>query len=228
MTLQPAILRAARIDSGERGGVSPPVPDDHQKEAGRERQGQKAEGQQQGEPSGADPRTQGDSKQPGTGQKPGEGERPDEGKPKGDSQGGDGQQQSSSLLGGGRETNNGRAADHGSRPLTGNEFTEWSDQLRDIEEMLGEPDLRNRVAQVRDRARAMRADFKRHGEQPRWDLVKSQLLGEMQALQQRIIQELAKRESDRAMVPIDREPVPEEFDALVQKYYELLGREWDN
>jgi hypothetical protein len=27
------------------------------------------------------------------------------------------------------------------------------------------------------------------------------------------------------MVPIDREPVPEEFDALVQRYYELLGQE---
>ena len=111
--------------------------------------------------------------------------------------------------------------------MTGNEFTEWSDQLRDIEEMLDDPELRNRVAQVRDRARAMRAEFKRHGEQPQWDLVKSQLLSEMQLLQQRISQELAKLDSDRAMVPIDRDPVPEEFDTLVQKYYELLGRERD-
>ena len=94
--------------------------------------------------------------------------------------------------------------------------------------MLDDPELRNRVAQVRDRARAIRADFKRHSEQPQWDLVKSQLLGEMQALQKRIAEELAKRDSDRAMVPIDREPVPEEFDSLVQKYYELLGRERDN
>ena len=91
--------------------------------------------------------------------------------------------------------------------------------------MLDDPELRNRVAQVRDRARAIRADFKRHGEEPQWDLVKSQLLEEMKSLQQRINQELAKLESDRAMVPIDREPVPEEFDALVQRYYELLGQE---
>jgi hypothetical protein len=27
------------------------------------------------------------------------------------------------------------------------------------------------------------------------------------------------------MVPIDREPVPEEFDSLVQRYYELLSQE---
>ncbi len=159
-------------------------------------------------------------------QQPGEGKQPGEGQQTGGSQGG-GKRQSSSLLGGGRESNNGRAADIGAGPLTGNEFTEWSDQLRDIEEMLDEPDLRTRVTQVRDRARAMRAEFRRHGEEPQWDLVKSQLLGEMQLLQQRINQELARRDSDRAMVPIDREPVPEEFDTLVQKYYELLGRERD-
>ena len=57
--------------------------------------------------------------------------------------------------------------------------------------------------------------------------MKSQLLGEMQLLQQRLSQELATRDSDRAMVPIDRDPVPAEFDTLVQKYYELLGRERD-
>ncbi len=122
----------------------------------------------------------------------------------------------------------GQSGNNGSRPLTGNEFSEWSDQLRDVEEMLDDPELRNRVAQVRDRAKAMRAEYKRHGEEPKWDLVKSQLLNEMQLLEQRITQELAKRESDRAMVPIDREPVPEEFDSLVQKYYELLGRERDS
>jgi hypothetical protein len=71
----------------------------------------------------------------------------------------------------------------------------------------------------------MRADFKRHGEQPQWDLVQSQLLTELQQLQQRISQELARLQSDRALVPIDRDPVPEEFDAAVQRYYELLGQE---
>jgi hypothetical protein len=127
---------------------------------------------------------------------------------------------------GGRESNGGAGGNNApGKPLTGEEFGEWSDQLRDIEEMLEDPELRNRVAQVRDRARAMRSEFKRHGEMPQWDLVKSQLLGEMQALQQRINQEVMKLESDRAMVPIDREPVPEEFDSLVQRYYELLSQE---
>jgi hypothetical protein len=139
-----------------------------------------------------------------------------------------GQRRPSSLMSGGREGNGGGNALNSARPLTGDDFSEWSDQLRDIEEMLEDPELRNRVAQVRDRARAMRAEFKRHGEMPQWDLVKSQLLGEMQSLQQRIDQEVSKLDSDRAMVPIDREPVPEEFDSLVQRYYELLGQERDN
>lgn len=139
-----------------------------------------------------------------------------------------GQRAPSSLMSGGRESNGGGGANSSAaRPLTGDEFSEWSDQLRDIEEMLDDPELRNRVAQVRDRARAMRAEFKRHGAMPQWDLVKSQLLGEMQSLQQRLNQEVLKMESDRAMVPIDRDPVPEEFDSLVQRYYELLGQERD-
>lgn len=97
--------------------------------------------------------------------------------------------------------------------------------MRDVEEMLDDPELRNRVAQVRDRARAMRADYRRHGTEPQWDLVRSQLLEEMQGLQQRISEELARLDPNRKMVPIDREPVPEEFDALVRRYYELLGQQ---
>ena len=98
-----------------------------------------------------------------------------------------GQRRQSSLMDGGRESNGGAGGNNApGKPLTGEEFGEWSDQLRDIEEMLEDPELRNRVAQVRDRARAMRSEFKRHGEMPQWDLVKSQLLGEMQLLQQRM------------------------------------------
>ena len=140
------------------------------------------------------------------------------------------QRSKSTLLSGGREQSGSEQGGSGAerspaRPLTGDDFGKWSDQMRDVEEMLEDPELRNRVAQVRDRARAMRAEFIRHGEMPQWDLVKSQLLGEMLALQQRINQEVARLQSDRAMVPVDREPVPEEFDSLVQRYYELLGQE---
>ncbi len=137
-------------------------------------------------------------------------------------------QQGSALLDGGRRggSTGGGGGDGNVRyqPLTGDDFRDFSDGLRDVEEMLEDPDLRNRVAQVRDRARSIRAEFRRHGTEPQWDLVQSQLLEEMQVLQRRITQELARLESDRSMVPIDREPVPDEFDELVQRYYELLGQ----
>jgi hypothetical protein len=207
---QPA--QNATQESGE-GKQSDATPQSNQSPGADENQskGEASEQQRESAESSSDQGTQpGQQPASASGSQPSEGER-----------------RASSLLDGGRESNNLSGGNNGARPLTGNEFTEWSDQLRDVEEMLEDPEIRNRVAQVRDRAKAMRAEFKRHGAEPQWDLVKSQLLNEMQALQQRINQELEKRESDRAMVPIDREPVPEEFDSLVQKYYELLGHERD-
>jgi hypothetical protein len=204
-------------------------PQDGKSQGGQPQEGQPQNGKSQGE--GA---SQGKSEnESGQGESSGSPQQSDSdqsqpGEPSQNQSGGtrNGQRRQSSLMDGGRESNGGAGANNASaRPLTGEEFGEWSDQLRDIEEMLEDSELRNRVAQVRDRARAMRAEFKRHGEMPQWDLVKSQLLGEMQVLQQRINQEVMKLESDRAMVPIDREPVPEEFDSLVQRYYELLSQE---
>ena len=208
-------------------------------------------GQQPGEQEGREPgQRQPGQRQPGQGQ-PGQGQSPQEGGQPGPGQssqqnqnegqrGQDGQRaenatnnqnaqnagNQSLLMGGGREARDGSPDRNApGRPLTGNDFSNWSDQLRDIEEMLDDPDLRSRIARVRDRARAIRAEFRRHGTEPQWDLVRSQLLNEMQQLQQQIDNELRRLESDRAMVPIDREPVPEEFDSLVQRYYELLGQQ---
>jgi hypothetical protein len=108
-------------------------------------------------------------------------------------------------------------------PLTGRNFTQWSDRLRDVEEVLSEQDLRNDVARVRDRARAIRAEFTRHGKEPQWNLVTQQITGPLMQLRNRIGEELAKLESDESMVPIDRDPVPGRFAELVRRYYENLG-----
>ena len=174
--------------------------------------------QQPGEQSGQQPSQQ-PSQQPGQQRGQQSGEQP------GEQPGQRSETSGSSLRDGGREGGRQAANNAPGRPLTGNEFSEWSDQLRDVEEMLEDPELRNRVAQVRDRARAMRAEFRRHGTEPQWNLVRSQLLDQMQQLEQRLEEELRKRDSSRPMVPIDREPVPEEFDGPVQRYYELLGQE---
>jgi hypothetical protein len=108
-------------------------------------------------------------------------------------------------------------------PLTGRDYRQWSDRLRDVEEILSEPDLRNDVAQVRDRARAIRAEFTRHGKEPQWNLVEQFITNPLTELRNRIGEELAKLQSDEAMVPIDRDPVPGRYAELVKRYYENLG-----
>jgi hypothetical protein len=108
-------------------------------------------------------------------------------------------------------------------PLTGRDFRQWSDRLRDVQEMLNESDLRNEVARVQDRARAIRAEFTRHGKEPQWDLVNQQITKPLAELRNRISEELAQLQSDKAMVPIDRDPVPSRFAELVRRYYENLG-----
>jgi len=108
-------------------------------------------------------------------------------------------------------------------PLTGRDFRQWSDRLRDVEEMLNESEMRAEAARVRDRARAIRAEFTRHGKEPQWDLVRQMITKPLAELRDRISEELSSLESDEAMVPIDRDPVPGRFADLVRRYYENLG-----
>lgn len=126
--------------------------------------------------------------------------------------------------GGGGQVESGHWDDVGERgPLTGQDYREWSDTLRDVEEMLSERELREEVARVRDRAKGMRAEFVRHGTQPQWDLVRSQITEPLAELRAQIGEKLAQLQSDDALVPIDRDPVPDRFAEIVRKYFENLG-----
>ena len=125
---------------------------------------------------------------------------------------------------GGGQDQSGQWDDIGTRgPLTGEDYREWSDNLRDVEEMLTERDLREEVARVRDRAKGMRAEFVRHGKEPQWELVRSQIMDPLTELKQQISERLAQLQSDDALVPIDRDPVPDRFAEVVRKYFENLG-----
>lgn len=109
-------------------------------------------------------------------------------------------------------------------PITGPEYARWSDRLRDVEEMLDVPELRAEAARIRDRARSVRTDLKRHSKEPRWDVVKMEIAGPLLTLRARVAEELARRESKDALVPIDRDPVPTRYTELVRRYYEELGK----
>jgi len=109
-------------------------------------------------------------------------------------------------------------------PITGAEYAEWTDRLRDVEEMLDEPGLRAEAARIRDRTREIRRDLKRHAQSPQWDAVRLEIAAPLAELRTRVSEELARRESKEARVPIDRDPVPARYSELVRRYYEELGR----
>ena len=125
---------------------------------------------------------------------------------------------------GGGGSGGGGAEDEASGPLTGDKFTEWSDRLRNVEEMVDDPGLRTEIARVREIAKGVRVEFKRHSEAPNWDLVKTKIEKPLVELRNRLTEELARRESKENLVPIDRDPVPSKYAERVRRYYEELGR----
>ena len=108
-------------------------------------------------------------------------------------------------------------------PIGGDDFVDWSDRLRDVEEMLDDPELRAEAARIRDRARGFRAELKRHSKEPSWDLVELQVAKPLAELRDRVAEELLRRTSDDAAIPLDRDPVPSRFTEQVRRYYERLG-----
>ena len=109
-------------------------------------------------------------------------------------------------------------------PLLGeDDFTDWSQRLSNVEEMLDRPELRNRVAQARDRARATRSEFRRNNKPPQWDMVQKDILKPLVEVRERVADELSRRESNDSLAPIDRDPVPNRYSDLVKRYYEKLG-----
>jgi hypothetical protein len=109
-------------------------------------------------------------------------------------------------------------------PLTSEDFTRWNERLRDVEELLEEPDLRNAVAAARERARQVRREI-RDLKKPDWTVVKLQILQPLVEVRSRVAEELARRENKDSLAPIDRDPVPNRFAETVRRYYEELGKD---
>jgi hypothetical protein len=112
-----------------------------------------------------------------------------------------------------------------SGPITGNDFAPWSDGLREVEEMVESPSLRNEIATARERARLMRQDYKRALQKPDWAVVRLQVIHPLVEVRKQIADELARREPKDKLAPIDRDPVPAKYSDLVRRYYEELGKE---
>ena len=110
-----------------------------------------------------------------------------------------------------------------SGPITGDGFRQWSDRMRDVEELLQDPQLRAEAARIRDRARGAREEYKRHATEPDPKTLKEMVADPIRELRDRVAEEVRRRESPDSLVPIDRDPVPTRFTDGVRRYYERLG-----
>jgi hypothetical protein len=107
--------------------------------------------------------------------------------------------------------------------LNGPDWREWSDALRNVEEFVPGTRLRGDAARVREQAQALRAESKRHSKPPNWDLVRETVYEPLLELQEQLDEELLRKASPEAAVPLDRDPVPDRFGEAVRRYYERLG-----
>lgn len=127
---------------------------------------------------------------------------------------------SSSLMSGGMSA--GPGGGQGS-PMTGQGFGAWTERLREVEELVEDPEVRARIQQVRQRARSMRAEFVRHAREPNWELVKFEVLEPLIELDVELTRELNRHQLDGDRPPLDRDPVPRIYTEIVKQYYEQLG-----
>ncbi len=137
--------------------------------------------------------------------------------------GGGGSQYSLARGGSGGDGGGTRGPEDAPGIFTGEGYVDWADRLRDVEEMVDDPQLRQQVASIRDQAREVRIDARRNNKPPQWDLVRDDILRPMEAVRDQIRQELARRQSPDNMIAIDRDPVPGRYSELVRRYYERLG-----
>jgi hypothetical protein len=110
-------------------------------------------------------------------------------------------------------------------PITGNGYGQWSDRLRDVEEIVDSPNLRNAVAAARESARLLRQDYTRDLKRPDWAVIQLQIIKPLIEVRDQISDELARRQSKDSLVPLDRDPVPNQYADSVRKYYEELGKD---
>lgn len=107
--------------------------------------------------------------------------------------------------------------------FTGDGYDRWSDRLRNVEELLNNPELRNEAAKILDRARELRIDLKRSNEAPQVAHLNQRITAPLMELRDRVVEELSKKDAGKNLAPVDRDPVPAEFRDLVKRYYKELG-----
>jgi hypothetical protein len=125
--------------------------------------------------------------------------------------------QSAQQLGGGA----GGLGENG--PITGNNYVDWSERLRDVEQAVDSTDVRNQLATVRERVGVYRRYYRESGRIPSNEELQNKVLGPLALARDWVGQELSRAQNDRSLVPLDRDPVQDKYSDMVRKYYEKLG-----
>ena len=108
-------------------------------------------------------------------------------------------------------------------PITGTNYMDWSDRMRDVEQAVDSPDVRNQLATVRERVGVYRGHYRQSRRVPSREELQSKVLAPLALARQWVGQELSRAQNDRSLVPLDRDPVPDKYSDIVRKYYETLG-----
>ncbi len=108
-------------------------------------------------------------------------------------------------------------------PITGDGYREFSDGLRDVVDLMANPAMRLSAARTADRARALRADFKRHSRIPDGQLLQEQLLTPLTELRDQLTEELRQASTANDLAPSDRDPVPTRYSDAVKRYWKSLA-----
>jgi hypothetical protein len=108
-------------------------------------------------------------------------------------------------------------------PITGEDFRPWSEGMREVEDMLDDPELSAEVARIRDRAEQVRVEYKRHGTKPDWNKLVDMVAQPLNELQAEIAEEIRRKEAPEALAPIDRDAAPPEIAEEVRVYHQRVG-----
>jgi hypothetical protein len=108
-------------------------------------------------------------------------------------------------------------------PITGHTYMDWSDRMRDVEQAVDSPDVRNQLATVRERVGVYRRNYRENGRAPSKEELQNKVLGPLTLARDWVGQELSRMQNDRSLVPLDRDPVQDKYSDMVRKYYEKLG-----
>ncbi|MCY2982903.1 MAG: hypothetical protein NTY15_04615 [Planctomycetota bacterium] len=203
---------------GPREGV-PSADEQNQEQSGQQREGQQQPGQQQ--PGQQQPgQQQPGQQQPGQ-QQPGQ-QQPGQQQPGQDRQRGGEPSNLGNRNAGPLQRMPPGGVDYG--PLTGTEYSNWVDSLRDVEELVTDPEMKGEVKRIREAAREVRVDYKRHSREPQWSLVRELIANPIEQLREKVQEELLRKSSERSsIVPIDHDPVPSKYQQQQDRYYENLG-----